>query len=437
MQRVWVRQMFGAIADLGRQYLLPASDNSPLEAARALCGELLSHRGEASGTALAREVIATFAAMDEDARLGFLTMLSTEYGPDTDVVSAAARDYADDPGDVTYSELIKAIESPRQELIRRLNMAPGGTAAIVDMRASLVAALRDNDDLKPLEQDLRHLLGSWFNRGFLQFERIDWRTPAVVLEKLIAYEAVHEIQGWDDLRRRLADDRRCFAFFHPALPDEPLIFVEVALVRGIAGEVEPLLQTPEGGPGTSSAEDADTAIFYSISNCQAGLAGISFGNFLIKQVADTLSNELPGVRTFATLSPIPGFMRWLLTTDPDALPISLNDDERALIAEPEWWANDISRQRMKGPLQTLCSHYLLNEKRGDAPRDSVSRFHLGNGASIERLNWAADHSAKGLQQSAGMMVNYLYERDEIVANHEAFSEQGRIVASATVKRLAG
>ena len=434
MQRVWVRQMFGAIADLGRQYLLPAADASPLGAARALCRELLSHRGEASGTALAHQVIETFGALDGAARLEFLVMLAEDFGPDSELVAAAAGAYAAEPGEVNYAALIDAVESPRQELIRRLNMAPGGTAAIVDLRAALVANLKDNEELRPLERDLRHLLGSWFNRGFLQFERIDWRTPAVVLEKLIAYEAVHEIQGWDDLRRRLADDRRCFAFFHPALPDEPLIFVEVALVRGLAGEIGPLLETPDK---ISAAEDADTAIFYSISNCQAGLAGISFGNFLIKQVADTLSNELPGVRTFSTLSPAPGFLRWLMTADPETLPVALDDDERALIAEPGWWDNEVSRQRLKGPLLSLCAYYLLQAKTGEAPRDPVARFHLGNGASIERLNWAADFSPKGLQQSAGMMVNYLYERDEIVANHEAFTNQGRIVASAAVRRMSG
>ena len=434
MQRVWVRQMFGAIADLGRQYLLADSDRTPLETARELCQELLSHRGEASGTALAHGVIEAFAKMDDEARLAFFALLVEDFGPDPDILAGAAGVYVETPGEESYAALIKAIESPRQELIRRLNMAPGGTAAIVDMRAALVAVLPDNAQLRPLEHDFRHLLSSWFNRGFLQFERIDWRTPAVVLEKLIAYEAVHEIQGWDDLRRRLADDRRCFAFFHPALPDEPLIFVEVALVRGLAGEIEPLLETPEK---LTDAEDADTAIFYSISNCQDGLAGISFGNFLIKQVADTLSNELPGIRTFSTLSPVPGFLRWLLGVDPDELPVTFSDDERELITTPGWWDNEASRQRLKGPLLTLCAHYLLNAKKGELPRDPVARFHLGNGASIERLNWASDYSAKGLQQSAGMMVNYLYERDQIVANHEAFSEQGRIVASSTVRRLAG
>jgi len=434
MQRVWVRQMFGAIADLGRQYLLPASDSAPLDAVRDLCRELLSHRGEASGTALAHEIIETFRGMDADDRLDFLIMLSTEFAPDVEAVSAVAAAYVADPGEAQYAELIKATESPRLELIRRLNMAPGGTAAIIEMRANLVPVLRDNDVLKPLEQDIRHLLSSWFNRGFLQFERIDWRTPAVVLEKLIAYEAVHEIRGWDDLRRRLADDRRCFAFFHPALPDEPLIFVEVALVKGLAGEITALIESPES---RYEAEDADTAIFYSISNCQDGLAGISFGNFLIKQVADTLSNELPGVRTFATLSPVPGFMRWLLSADPEDLPVTLSGDEREVITEPGWWDNDLSRQRLKGSLQILCAHYLLKVKRGDLPRDPVARFHLGNGASVERLNWAADASAKGLQQSAGMMVNYLYERADIVANHEAFSEEGRVAASTAVKRLAG
>ncbi len=434
MSRVWVRQMFDTIADIGRQYLLPSAGDASVEAAGELCRDLLSHKGEASGTALARQVIDIYAAMESGDQLEFFKMLARDFGPDPENISGAARTYVSQPNNENYASLSKAIESPRQELIRRLNMPRGGTAAIVDMRARLLSVLRDNPELAPVEQDLKHLLGSWFNRGFLQFERIDWRTPAVVLEKLIAYEAVHAIQGWDDLRRRLADDRRCFAFFHPALPDEPLIFVEVALVEGMAGEIAPLLKTqPDEGGETV----ADTAVFYSISNCQSGLAGISFGNFLIKQVADTLSIELPQIRTFATLSPIPGFLRWLTRTDPERLPVVLTEEERAIAIEPMWWENEQSRQRLKDKLVPLCAHYLLAAKSGEAPDDPVARFHLGNGASVDRLNWAADHSEKGLRQSAGMMVNYLYERDDIIANHEAFTRDGRITASSAVRRLAG
>ena len=434
MSRIWVRQMFDAIADIGRQYLLPSAGGASAAAAAELCGDLLSHKGEASGTALARQVIDTYAAMESDEQVAFLKLLARDFGPDSQSITTAARTYVSQPNDQNYANLSKAVESPRQELIRRLNMPRGGTAAIIDMRARLVSVLHEFPELAPVDQDLKHLLGSWFNRGFLQFERIDWRTPAVVLEKLIAYEAVHAIQGWDDLRRRLADDRRCFAFFHPALPDEPLIFVEVALVAGMAGEIAPLLEIQ---PGENREEPPDTAVFYSISNCQSGLAGISFGNFLIKQVADTLSNELPQIRTFATLSPIPGFLRWLTRTDPENLPVGLDEDERAIVTQPMWWEDEPARQRLMDKLVRLCAHYLLTAKSGEAPDDPVARFHLGNGASIDRLNWAADQSQKGLRQSAGMMVNYLYERDDIIANHEAFTREGRIAASSAVRRQAG
>ncbi len=434
MSRIWVRQMFDTIADIGRQYLLPSSGGASAAAAAELCRDLLSHKGEASGTALARQVIDIYAAMEADEQVAFLKLLARDFGPDSQSITTAARTYVSQPNDQNYARLSEAVESPRQELIRRLNMPRGGTAAIIDMRARLISVLREHPELAPVDQDLKHLLGSWFNRGFLQFERIDWRTPAVVLEKLIAYEAVHAIQGWDDLRRRLADDRRCFAFFHPALPDEPLIFVEVALVAGMAGEIAPLLEIQAG---ENEEGPPDTAVFYSISNCQSGLAGISFGNFLIKQVADTLSTELPQIKTFATLSPIPGFLRWLTRTDPKNLPVDLDEEERAVVTEPLWWENEPARQHLKDKLVRLCAHYLLTAKSGEAPADPVARFHLGNGASVDRLNWAADQSQKGLCQSAGMMVNYLYERDDIIANHEAFTREGRITASSAVRRLAG
>lgn len=433
MARVSVSQMLNALVDLGRNYIDRPSPDGGIDALVAQCHDLVSAHGEASGTALASRILDGYLALEDSARFDVLLRLDDAFAPDSESLAAAARSYADSPDDGTYHALAKAIEAPRQELFRRLNMAPGGTAAIVGMRQLILSRLREHPEIKAFEQDLKHLLSSWFNRGFLQFEQIDWRTPAVVLEKLIAYEAVHEIQGWDDLRRRLADDRRCFGFFHPALPDEPLIFVEVALTRGLAGEIHTLIET-----APSDDEDAkpDTAIFYSISNCQTGLAGISFGNFLIKQVADAVQNEFPNITQFATLSPIPGFRKWLDETLVHDTPDGLSEDDIDLLNRSDWRENELIRQPLKPALMSLCARYLLDEKHKGRPLDPVARFHLGNGASVERLNWSADLSEKGIEQSAGMMVNYLYDSDQIVSNHEAYVRDGAVVASSAVAKLA-
>jgi malonyl-CoA decarboxylase len=432
MTRVSVSQMLNALVDLGRHYLDRPSADSGVESLVARCHDLVSAHGEASGTALASQILDSYLALDDEKRLDALRRLDTAFAPDSEALSAAARSYADNPDDETYRSLADAIEAPRQELFRRLNMAPGGTAAIVGMRQLVLPHLREHPELKPFEHDLKHLLASWFNRGFLQFEQIDWRTPAVILEKLIAYEAVHAIQGWDDLRRRLADDRRCFGFFHPALPDEPLIFVEVALTRGLAGEIHTLIDT---AADDHRNEKPDTAIFYSISNCQAGLAGISFGNFLIKQVADAVKKEFPAITQFATLSPIPGFRKWLDGVLVRDTPDGLSEDDIDLLNRSDWRDNELIRQPLKPALMNLCARYLIEEKRDGRPLDAVARFHLGNGASVERINWAADMSDKGIQQSTGMMVNYLYDSDQIVRNHEAYVRDGIVAASSTVTKL--
>ena len=433
MTRVSVSQMLNALVDLGRNYLDRPSVDSGVDALVARCHDLVSAHGEASGTALASQILDSYLALNDDERLGALLLLDTAFAPDADTLSAAARSYADNPADHTYRALANAIEAPRQELFRRLNMAPGGTTAIVGMRQLVLARLREHPELKPFEHDLKHLLASWFNRGFLQFEQIDWRTPAVILEKLIAYEAVHEIQGWDDLRRRLADDRRCFGFFHPALPDEPLIFVEVALTHGLAGEIHTLIDT---APDEQKKQQPDTAIFYSISNCQTGLAGISFGNFLIKQVADAVKREFSGITQFATLSPIPGFRKWLDDVLVRDTPDWLSEDDIDLLNRSDWRDNELIRQPLKPALMNLCARYLIEEKRNGRPLDPVARFHLGNGASVERLNWAADLSDKGIEQSTGMMVNYLYDSEQIVRNHEAYVRDGIVAASSAVTKLA-
>lgn len=432
MNRIWMSQVVSAIADLGRQYFERPSNASPIETERRLCNDLLSGKGEASGTALAREVVNLFAAMNDEGRVAFIEMLNEEFGYDPAFLREAAERYANKQDDDSYLALRLAMEAPRQELLRRMNTAPGGTAVILQMREVLLRLLPERPEFSRLDYDFRQLFNSWFNRGFLQFEQIDWRTPAVVLEKLIAYEAVHEIHGWDDLRRRLADDRRCFAFFHPALPDEPLIFVEVALTRSISDRIEPLLATPV----EVAVDDAPTtAIFYSISNCQMGLTGISFGNLLIKQVVDALSAELPSIRTFATLSPIPGFRSWLRRITAETPPDFLTPEELDALRQQGWADNEVMRKRLEKPLTRLCARYLTSVTDSGQAVDPVARFHLGNGALIERINWAGDLSDKGIRQSAGLMVNYRYERDQIVANHEAYVASAKIALSNKVKSL--
>jgi malonyl-CoA decarboxylase len=397
---------------------------------------LLSERGEVSGAALARDALAAYNALPKSALPAFFDALSDEFAPDRTELELAYTAYHDNPTQENLIRLQRCVEAPRQELFRRLNTAPGGTAALVAMRREVLTALDMHAEWKGIDSDLEHLFGSWFNRGFLTLERIDWYTPAVVLEKLIEYEAVHEIQGWDDLRRRLAADRRCFAFFHPALPHEPLIFIEVAFTRGLSGSIDALI-----GPDAHEIEpeSADTAIFYSITNCQTGLRGISFGNLLIKQVAQRLGQEFPKIRTFATLSPIPGLRAWLRgigATLKDLPGGAAHFDVLARIESPAWHKDEAEAERVRKVLMPYAAYYLAYAKHGTEAADPVARFHLGNGARLERLNWLADTGKRGLQQSAGLMVNYLYRLDEVESNHEAYVHSRQVAMSRDIRRLA-
>jgi len=395
-------------------------------AALALCRALLSERGEAAGATLAREAIRAIEALDEAQHEPFFDALTSEFSPAPAAVARAAQAYQAEPGPRTLARLQRVVEPIRQELLRRLNMAPGGTAALVAMRTRLLEQLGAHPAWRAVDDDLLHLFRSWFNRGFLRLERIDWRTPANVLEKLIEYEAVHAIRGWDDLRRRLQSDRRCFAFFHPALPEEPLIFIEVALTRALPARIEPLLEL---AAPIEDPELATHAIFYSITNCQDGLRGISFGYFLIKQVAEDLHAQLPKLKTFATLSPVPGFAAWLTGLR-----------KRGELTLPELdtpgWPQAGDPDVLAKPLAPLCAHYLLHARRGDEPLDPVARFHLGNGAMLERVNALADRSKAGLGRSAGMMVNYVYRLEDVEKNHEAYVNEHRVIASRAVEKLA-
>ncbi len=431
-------QWVSSIADAGRELLSRVESRQEKdEAITILCRELCTSKGEAMGTAIAHGVVKAYRALSAEGKKDFFELLVTDYSPDPAAIIEAAEQYKQTPDRASYKALSHVIEARRQNLFRRINMAPEGTATLIQMRKDLLGLLPENDALRDVDSDLKHLMFSWFNRGFLTLEQISWKTPAHILEKLIAYEAVHEMEGWDDLRRRLADDRRCFAFFHPALEDEPLIFVEVALVKGIARNVQVLLQARDD-ESAEVTEEFDTAIFYSISNCQEGLKGISFGNFLIKQVVMELRNEFPQLKQFATLSPIPGFMRWLKKARADALPDFVSEEGKRLLGmlDSAAWINDPACVNALEPvLMKLCAHYLSQVKRKSLPADPVARFHLGNGAQIARLNWQGDSSDNGIQQSAGILVNYAYQLQDVERNHEAFVNQGVVAASSEFQKI--
>ncbi|MEM6275910.1 MAG: malonyl-CoA decarboxylase [Pseudomonadota bacterium] len=375
---------------------------------KELADALLSTAGEASGYSLAATLLETYSKASEPEKLAFFSHLNEELEIDADRVAQLAAAYAKSPSTKLFKELSEASEPRRQELLRRLNQPEGATPRLVAMRADLLRLSKAQPALSRTDHDFGHLLRSWFNRGFLSARRITWDSPARILDKIVAYEAVHAIQDLDDLRRRIEpEDRRCFAFFHPSMPEEPLIFVEVALTLEISGSIDHLLRLDRSPKDPATATHA---VFYSISNCQEGLAGISFGNLLIKQVVYEIAMELPGVTTFSTLSPIPGLRAWMA-------------DEGMEAETPE-------------DFRTLAAHYLATAKRPNGqPIDPVARFHLGNGAELHNIHAAADASAKGMAQSGGAMVNYLYDLEKTERQHEAFATQGTVAVSRAVQSL--
>jgi malonyl-CoA decarboxylase len=401
-----------------------------------LCEDLLSSLGEASGVARAREILGRYNELTTGPRIAFFEALAERFGTDPDRMAAAIAAWRERPAATTAAEVHAASEPRRQELFRRLNLAPGGTAALVHMREQLMDALDHRDDLAAVDEDFVHLFSSWFNRGFLVLRRIDWSTPAIILDKIIRYEAVHEISDWDDLRRRIdPSDRRCYAFFHPALVDDPLIFVEVALTRDIPAAIAPIL-SPERE--VMEPDKMRTAVFYSISNCQRGLAGVSFGNFLIKQVVEEICREMPKLATFVTLSPVTNFAAWLKHERAQDNSAALNEADKALFAaldEPAWWRAEETAARLQDPLMRAAAWYFLRARNGRGlPVDAVARFHLGNGARLERINWLADTSERAMAQGHGLMVNYQYDLDDIEKNHEAYAESRTVVASSAVQK---
>lgn len=410
--------LVGRIADAGRA-LMPQS--SPPDVA-GLCEQLVSGKGEATGLAIARAIFDRYGALDAAARGAFFVDLRDRFGVDAGALDAAVARWRAE-GDAALRALHIASEPRSQELMRRLNRAPGGTPALVSMRRDLLAMMAEDPSLKPLDADFRHLFASWFNRGFLELRRVDWSTSAAILEKIIRYEAVHEIAGWDDLRRRVAaPDRRLYGFFHPALRDDPLIFVEVALTAAIPGAISSILSAERE---MLAPDQADTAVFYSISNCQEGLRGISFGNFLIKQVVEDLQGEFPGLANFVTLSPVPGLRGWALAQAAAGALVPRHAD---IVARLESGEDD------SGAAELAARYLAVARAPGGGAVDPVARFHLGNGARLEQIHPRADTSARGTAGSWGVMVNYLYDLATIEKNHEAYSTSDEVIASAAVRR---
>jgi malonyl-CoA decarboxylase len=445
-----VRELVASATHLGK-----APDDGDLERLRTQLRECAEGRGgEVSTRQRAARLAETYLRLDDAGRHAFLRLIAHEFGPDPAQVAAAHDAYQAAIGSAAQwdaeARLRAALRSRRLRILTQFNAIPQGVKFLVDLRADLLRFIPDDPLLKPLDRELETRLSAWFDVGFLELQRITWNSPAAMLERLVEYEAVHEIRSWKDLKNRLDSDRRCYAFFHPRMPLEPLIFVQVALLEEIADDVQRLLDIEAP---LADASRATTAVFYSISATQKGLRGVSFGNFLLKRVIDDLKRDFPRLKTFVTLSPMPGLVRWA-QRDPDAFAeaFTASDWKRlaalglasceapqlaALLAgDPAWSADEALAQALREPLLRLAARYLTEARRGDKPVDSVARFHLGNGARIERLNWLADRSDKGLRQSWGLMVNYLYDPDSLEANLENFAATGSIAASSAVRRLA-
>lgn len=430
----FTKNLVDSVADAGEKFLdLRKFRATSIKNLLDLSTDLASHKGVASGLALARQVVNRYQALSADERLDFLLEVNQNLGPDMEKIKTMALSFADNPAEDSLFALSRQLQSNRQKLFSRMIMAPNGTPAIVSLREDVLDFLPAHPELKPMDNDLRALLTSWFNPGFLTLRKIDWDTEASILEKIIQYEAVHNITSWGDLKNRLVANRRCFAYFHPSLEDEPLIFVEVALTKGIVGSIQPIISEK-----STLSDDEDTAIFYSISNCQRGLRGIPLGNFLIKIVVKELANELPSIKTYSTLSPVPGFTLWL--TEELKLKRSEyfteKEQEILKIIHDESWYNDANKCDMvKKTLIRACVQYLVKVKENNTPVNSVAKFHFGNGAQLYRINWMGNTSKHGIEESYGLMVNYLYDPKQIESNHEAYVKDGHLALSRAVRSV--
>jgi len=429
----FTKNLVDSVADAGEKFLNYSKlRGTSTQILLKLCDDLVSHKGIASGIALAREVVISYNKLSDLEKLEFFKDLKKNMGPNLEEISKEATNFSKSPSEEALVSLSNQMKSKRQKLFSRMIMAPVGTKAIVSLREDLLRFIGENPSLKTIDEELRILLTSWFNPGFLTLEKIDWETEASVLEKIMHYESVHTIVDWRDLKNRLTINRRCFAYFHPALEGEPLIFVEIALTSGIASSIQSIINED-----STVEQQADTAIFYSINNCQRGLKKVPLGNFLIKIVVTELALELPTIKKYSTLSPIPGFADWLKKEIASGGKfITENDSEvYKLLEDDNWHKNSALRKKLKKPLIKACAHYLLIEKKYGKPINAVARFHFGNGAKLFRINWMGNTSEYGINKSFGLMVNYVYNLKKIEANHESYLKNGELAISKSVKTI--
>ena len=427
------KKFFSSIADAGQRLIGKKPLRKDLTSALQLCNDLISFKGIASGIAIAREITEIYSVFDTDQKLSFFKEINKQFSSNRNEVEKKIAQYLKEKNEQSLNALGSAIEGNRQELIRRLNMAPNGTPFLVSMREDLIKFLPINPELKNLDEDIRHLFKSWFNPGFLRLEKITWDSKAAVLEKIMKYEKVHKIKDMNDLKRRLQqEDRRFFAYFHPVLKDEPLIFVEVAFTKGVGHSIQEIIK-----PKTDEKSNYDTATFYSINNCQNGLMRVTLGNFLIKRVVFEIQEENPKIKNFGTLSPLPGFADWFLSLSSEKLKDILKDYEISkldFLRSPSLKIGEPKMLEEKAAIKKLVAHYLLNEKINNKPLNPVSRFHLGNGASISNIILNGNITDYGYKESFGIMVNYSYQLDKLEKIHEDFITKGIISYSDKIKK---
>ena len=429
-----LKQIISSIADAGQKlFSIKNIKKNDLESIISLCEDLISHKGAAFGITVARDITELYQSLSLENKLLFFKQINEKYKPSFKKVNEAIENYTKSQNERTLSDLFKVSEGNRRELFRRMNMAPNGTAIIVALREDLLKILKSNMELSELDNDLRHLFRAWFNPGFLKLTKITWDTKAAVLEKIIKYERVHQIKDMNELKRRLGEDRRFFSYFHPALEDEPIIFVQVALTKGLGKSIQELMK-----PSSNNQKEYDTATFYSISNCQEGLSRVTLGNFLIKRVVYEIQEELPHIKNFGTLSPIPGFVDWFSYLDESKIKNILGDltnQNISFLKSKDMKIGDNRIVENKEAIIKLVAHYIVNEKnKKGLPINDVSRFHLGNGAIVEDIVVNANISETGFKRSYGVMVNYLYELKNIEKNHEDYMNNNKVIVSDKIKK---
>jgi len=429
-----LKQIISSIADAGQKLFNKKNiKENDLNSILSLCDDLLSNKGAAFGITVARDITELYLTFSKENKLLFFKKINEKYKPSFTKVNEAIDVYKKSQNEKNLSDLFNVSEGRRRELFRRMNMAPNGTSIIVSLREDLLKILKDNNELRGLDDDLRHLFRAWFNPGFLKLEKITWDTKAAILEKIIKYERVHQMRDMTELKRRLGEDRRFFSYFHPALEDEPIIFVQVALTNGLGKSIQELMK-----PSSADQNKYDTATFYSISNCQEGLSRVTLGNFLIKRVVYEIQEELPHIKNFGTLSPIPGYADWFTYLEEVKIKSilgNLKDYDVSFLKSQDLKLGDSRIIKNKEAMKKLVAHYIVNEKNiKGLPINDVSRFHLGNGAIVDDIVINANVSEQGFKRSYGVMVNYLYELKNIEKNHEDYMNNNKVLVSDKIKK---